>query len=168
MANSLVRSTIIYDYEKNRRVQKFIRSFPDKFPAAMKKRLEADVIPPLVAQLQVEPREAVHPWQFQTAKSRAWYFANKVPKGSKGGRYVRTHAFVRGWRGRVSVGDNAVTMSISNPAPQTKFITGKRQVIGHAITGWQKHENVYARAIKPAKKAAIAACRDIIAGREKS
>jgi hypothetical protein len=168
MANATIRSTIIYDYAKNKRVAKFIREFPASFPAVFQRRLENEVATPLLEQLQTEPQPAVLPFGFETEKSRRWYFANKVPKGKKGGRYIRTHAFVKGWKATITINDNAVALTIRNPYKATKFITGDRQVRGHRITGWQKHAIIYGKALKPAKKAAIAAVKDILATRAKN
>lgn len=165
MANNLIRAEVIYDYAKNKRVQKFIRELPKQFPKAVEKRLNKEIVTPLKRELQTEPRPAVLPFAFATEKSRRWYFANKV-KGKRGGRYVRTHKFSRGWVARIVISDNAVALSINNPEKATKYITGKRQVPGHRITGWYKHEAIFGRHVKKAKKAAVAGVRDVLASRK--
>lgn len=165
MAKGVIRADIAYDFAKNKAVQKYIRELPGKFTAALERRLKAEVVQPLKRQLQTEPRPAVLPFTFATAKSRRWYFANKV-KGKKGGRYVRTHKFTRGWDVRVITADNAVALSINNPEKATKYITGKRQVPGHRITGWRRHDSVYNPFIKLARKSAVKAVKDILAARK--
>lgn len=101
----------------------------------------ANVVKPKVqslvqAHLAPYPGEAVHPFTFATARSRRWYFANRVPRGSKQGRYKRTGDLAQEWRVDIDRRRNEGFMSVLNTDPAAIYIFGNRQVPGHAQTGW--------------------------------
>lgn len=136
----MIRSEIISDYEaKLKTASAFVTNFITTFQTALVADLERTVVPNLLAGLQYEPPQR-KTYIFSTPKSRRWYFANKVPKGSKGGNYNRTHALSKGYRVRVINGDGAVILSVSNPANKVLgFVKGdsrRLQTIGHRINGW--------------------------------
>lgn len=84
------------------------------------------------------PGPAVLPFEFATVKSRRWYFANRVPSGSKKGRYQRTGDLAQEWIVEVDRRRNEGFMSVRNTDPAAIYIFGNRQVSGHARTGWGK------------------------------
>lgn len=88
------------------------------------------------ARLAPYPSEAVLPFAFATAKSRRWYFANRVPRGSKKGRYQRSGDLAQEWITEVDRRRNEGFMTVRNTDPAAIYIFGNRQVPGHARTGW--------------------------------
>lgn len=85
------------------------------------------------------------PWGdgFATPKSRRWYFANKVEKGSKGGHYERTLDLMRAWYVRLDRRSVENFLRIGNSEPYAGHVYGRgnalsayNQVPGHALTGW--------------------------------
>jgi len=90
---------------------------------------------------QYPPRLAVLPFKFGSEKSRRWYFANKVPRGSRGGRYQRTGGLGKSWTVQSVKGQGAYRATLSSSMQGAVFVVGNlnrgRQVAGHGITGWQ-------------------------------
>lgn len=79
-------------------------------------------------------------WSYDKEKqnrARRWYFANKVPKGSAGGRYQRTGALGQAWQGKVETTPTSGTISIVNPTVASDYVYGAQQVPSHYLTGWQ-------------------------------
>ena len=74
------------------------------------------------------------------ARARRWYFANKVPKGSKGGRYQRTGRMVKAFNVVGKIISGGAVISIENRAKGSEFVHGARQVPSHARTGWNTVE----------------------------
>lgn len=91
------------------------------------------------SELAPYPGEVVHPFEFATAKSRRWYFANRVQRGSKQGRYQRSGDLAQEWVVEVDRRRNEGFMSVRNTDPAAIYIFGARQVPGHARTGWGKN-----------------------------
>jgi hypothetical protein len=46
----------------------------------------------------------------------------------------------QGWQVSIVFGDGAVAMSARNKVRYLKYVTGQRQVPGHANTGWPLHQ----------------------------
>jgi hypothetical protein len=70
------------------------------------------------------------------ARARRWYFANKVPRGSRGGRYQRTGALLNAWDVQLDASDGDGLLLATNDADGFDFVIGNRQVPSHADTGW--------------------------------
>jgi hypothetical protein len=67
----------------------------------------------------------------KNANARRWYFANKVDRGSKGGRYPRTGALLEGFDIIVDVSEGAGVFTITNDVPGAEFVIGFKQVPSH-------------------------------------
>lgn len=137
----LVRSDIVFEYEKTSQVNDFVEAYPDMLQVAAENRFNRNVRPHMLSELGHEPPPAKLPWPFVSEKSRRWYFANKVPKPEKGqkrvpGRYKRTHKLANGWTIRIIHNDNAIAISTANKTNYEIWTTGKRQQPGHQQTGW--------------------------------
>lgn len=75
------------------------------------------------------------------ARARRWYFANMVPKGSKGGRYQRKGTLERAWDVKISVTGEGGAVLIENDSPGAVYVVGERQVPSHYLTGWPTVED---------------------------
>lgn len=87
-------------------------------------------------------------WSYDPVKqNRAlrWYFANKVPKGSKGGRYKRTGKLLRAWEIKSIITPDSVTVTAQNNAPGADYVIGDRQVPTHYETGWGQQDEILQR-----------------------
>lgn len=89
------------------------------------------------------PGPVVHPFEFATRKSQAWYFANRVPKGSTGGSYQRTDELKKSWIVRIDRRSREDVLRVLNTADYAGYVYGPgnalasfRQVPGHTVTGW--------------------------------
>lgn len=69
-------------------------------------------------------------------RARAWYFANKVPRGSRGGRYKRTGRMMAAWKFKTDLKRNEGVITLTNDAPGVEYVMGFKQVPSHKITGW--------------------------------
>lgn len=76
------------------------------------------------------------------ARARRWYFANMVPKGSKGGRYQRTGKMEEATNVRFVTDDLGGYFLVENDADGASFVLGERQVPSHYATGWQRIDEV--------------------------
>lgn len=102
------------------------------------------------------PGPVKHPFAFGTPKSRRWYFANKVPKGSKGGSYARRGAPPLGWTTHIDFRLSNGQIIVYNPWKAAKYVYGRRahstefdqrQVPGHFNTGWGADLDVAAQLV---------------------
>jgi hypothetical protein len=76
------------------------------------------------------------------ARARRWYFANKVPKGSRGGRYQRTGALEAAWEVVFVEDDSGAAIVLQNDEDAARYVWGNRQVPSHYLTGWQPIEDI--------------------------
>lgn len=126
-----------------------LRGIPQRAEARFADRLQTEVKPQLEQAVSDTfgqfPGPVVHPFQFSTPKSRRWYFANKVPKGSKGGSYVRKGKPPLGWAVRIDFRLEGGEIIIYQQWNKAKYVYGRRahyptfdqrQVPGHFNTGW--------------------------------
>lgn len=92
-------------------------------------------------QIRIYPRKAVLPFQFTTKRSELWYFANKVKRGNKKGRYRRTGKLAKSWKTSVDRGNGIITATLRNTMDAAFYVygnqNGKHQVPGHKTTGWK-------------------------------
>lgn len=70
------------------------------------------------------------------ARAQGWYFANRVPPGSAGGRYNRTGQLMESFAVRQNLADYAGELILENDAPGATFVIGDEQVPSHFLTGW--------------------------------
>ena len=138
----MINSSVIRETRGSDTLNSFLEAFPGYAEQEIGGAFDSHIKPFFLDELRYYPRPAVHPFAFATAKSRRWYFwAVRTGKiKTVGGRYQRTGALASGWQVNVFFSDGAVGMSVSNKRKEVKYVTGKRQVPGHANTGWPKHE----------------------------
>ena len=97
----------------------------------------------LLARLKAYPQNVPNLpfiWSYdpvKQARARRWYFANKVPKGSKGGRYQRTGKLAEAWNVVATASDYSGILAIENDAPGAIYVQGEYQVPSHYDTGWE-------------------------------
>lgn len=111
------------------------------FMDAQAKRLIQRRKSELKAEILVEPPEPSLPfvWSLdpvKNARARGWYFANKVPRGSAGGRYQRTGALMDAFDILVDTSEGTGVFTITNDAPGAEFVIGFKQVPSHRESGW--------------------------------
>lgn len=106
------------------------------------------------------PRQSALPFIWSTnpvkqARARAWYFANRVPKGQRGRkrRYIRTGRLVAGWI--VLFDARSGTLILKNDAPGVEYVQGYKQVPSHRVTGWNVADNVAIELIERAQNDVI-------------
>lgn len=113
-----------------------IRTLPIRAQREFRRELQTQIKPAVEQDVQTfvapYPGPAVHPFQFATAKSRRWYFANFKQRGP----YVRSMKLFQSWSVRVSSTIRQDLITIQNLRPESKFVYGPRQVPGHRRTGW--------------------------------
>lgn len=115
-------------------------------------------IPPLltkeIAPLRTEPREPTLPfiWSYDPGENRRLrnaYF-KKLPKGSRGGRYRRSHKLVQAWVTGSIRNATQATFSVSNSTPYLETVQGDEQYPSHKDSGWVQYDGVF---VKTAEKA---------------
>jgi hypothetical protein len=124
-----------------RRADGFARS-----PALMQVAVDRQIrrLRPLILEvLQVSPQQSALPfvWSYNKQaqqRARAWYYANHVPRGSKGGRYTRTGALAKAWRVEGSFNRTGGEITITNRAKGAEFVYGMKQVPSHARSGFPR------------------------------
>ena len=139
MANSLIRTEVVYDYARINELVVFSQQFPGLVKQVAKREFNQRIRLGLLAQLRKTPKR--RPWDrtdFVNDASRRAFFAK-----TGGQPYQRTGALAAAWRVDIAEGDNAIAFTASNSKNYEKWVTGRRQVKGHAKTGWGKHEDVY-------------------------
>lgn len=75
-------------------------------------------------------------------RARRWYFANKVPRGSAGGRYQRTGALIEAYRVIADITNYDALITLINTSPGAEYVVGDRQVPSHRATGWEQIDDV--------------------------
>lgn len=137
----MIRADLILDLTGIDTLDAFLDAYPTFALEVVRDSFNQEIKPGLLAELRYQPGPAKLPFQFATPKSKRYYFF-AVRKGlikTSSGRYTRTGKLVQGWDTTVSISDNAVVMSVTNPAKAVRYVTGSRQVPGHRNTGWPLH-----------------------------
>lgn len=108
------------------------------------------VIPPFFEQsirpLKTEPRQPDLPfiWSHDPVKQRqkrAAYFKT-LPRGSRGGRYVRSHRLAQGWKVGSHTDRDGAEFTIGNDVPYLDTVQGADQYPSHQDSGWQRYEPI--------------------------
>lgn len=127
---------IRYDLSVPYDVLDAIEDLPRRSEAAFVNSLDSTVKRPLNATVESlfgqYPGPAVHPFEFATAKSRRWFFANI-------GHYVRKGKPPLGWTVQIDMRRTGSELIIYNEWPASIYVYGgvtQRQVPGHKRTGW--------------------------------
>lgn len=133
----------------------------------------ATKIPPFlfkhITPLTTEPRAPTLPfiWSHDPAKQRALrnaYF-RKLPKGSRGGRYVRTHKLVQAWRVDGQMTRDGAQATVSNDVPYLDTVQGDEQYPSHKDSGWIRYDEVLVVAGEKAVDLVIGQWYDILGGK---
>ena len=137
----MINSSVIRETRGSDTLNAFLEAFPGYLQEEISDAFNSQIKPFFLDELRYYPRPAVLPFQFATAKSKRWYFwAVRTGKiKTSNGRYQRTGDLGRAWKVDIFFGDGAVGMSVANKRKEVKWVTGKRQVPGHALI-WPKHE----------------------------
>lgn len=138
----MINSSVIRETKGSDTLNAHLQAFPGLAKREITNAFDNQIKPFFLDELRYYPRPAVLPFQFATPKSRRWYFW-AVRTGrikTSNGRYQRSGALGAGWQVSLFFSDSAVGMAVRNPRKEVKYVTGKRQVPGHANTGWPKHE----------------------------
>lgn len=110
-------------------------------------------IPPLFERamqpLKTEPRQPDLPfiWSYNPAEQRqkrAAYFKT-LPRGSRGGRYVRSHRLSQGWKQTAQRTRDGATFTMGNDVPYLDTVQGKDQYPSHEISGWVRYEPIFVK-----------------------
>lgn len=118
--------SVLYD------VNKTIEKAPGLMTVAADRRLRK-VRPQIKADAKLNASQPGLPmiWSFNPAaqaRARRWYFANIVPKGSKGGRYRRTGKTDAATIVTGNFSKNGGTITLENNAKGSEYVFGARQV----------------------------------------
>src|SRR5689334_19386307 len=138
----MIRTEIVADLKPLYDLQLFIQAFPGLFEESVFDAYNREIKPFLLNELQYEPGPAKMPFDFETEKSRRYYFwlisQGKIKTAN--GHYVRSHALSRGWKVGLSIDPDLIVISAENKKKYERYVTGPRQVRGHAATGWVKRQ----------------------------
>ena len=128
-------------------------------PRALERAVRTEILPKVESfaldRLRYQPLQSSLPfiWSrnpIKQARARAWYFANKVPKGSTGGRYRRRGKLSAAWV--VAYNPLNGTILLRNDTPGAEYVQGNRQVLSHRLSGWVTVQSVRAGAAKVAEQ----------------
>lgn len=142
----MIRTEILYDARPIELARQFIEAFPDVLQDEVIAAFNRDIRPFLLAELQHEPPAAKMPFDFETEKSRRYYFwlVSQGKVKTANGHYVRSHKLSRGWRVGISADEDLIVMSAENRVKHERWVTGPRQIRGHAATGWVQRQKTIA------------------------
>lgn len=151
----MVRFAVIYDKSVVNRLAIDILNAPQVITEYV-----AHEIPPFlrkeITPLTTEPRLPTLPfvWSHDSAddaRLRRAYF-KKLPRGSRGGRYVRTHKLVQAWKAAGRMTRNGAEATVSNDTPHLDTVQGNDivQYPSHKDSGWAQYAPVLERAGKKA------------------
>jgi len=142
----MITASILRETHEIENLVAFMDAFPGLMEDELTTRFNTRIKPRLLSELRYTPRAAALPFTFGSEKSRRWYHAavreGRIP--TSGGRYQRTGNMVAGWEVNIFFGDGAVALEVKNRSKALPYVTGKRQVAGHRITGWPQHNETIA------------------------
>ena len=110
---------------------------------------ERIIKPQFLAEAQYYPPPAKHPFEFETDKSRRWYFAainGRIPGvtiPTSGGRYRRTGRLKESFFVKTVTSEGQFQIVLGSDSSIIKWVQGtfdrrrRYQVRGHRNTGWQ-------------------------------
>ncbi len=105
-----------------------------------------------ITPLTTEPRLPTLPfvWSYdgaENARLRAAYMKT-IPRGKRGGRYVRTHQLVKNWIAAGRKTSDGAEASVGNDTPYLETVQGPDTVRypSHADSGWAQYDEVLDKA----------------------
>lgn len=118
--------------------------------------------------LVTEPREPTLPfiWSHDPAQQRALrnaYFRT-LPKGSRGGRYRRTHELVKAWQVASKAQPGGAEVSVLNDTPHLDTVQGDEQYPSHRDSGWVQYDGVLEKAAERSIDMIIGKWFDVLSG----
>lgn len=136
-----VRSRLIVDVKPLNAMKQGIDNIPSLvFDVAEEAVQKSEALTLTNAGIYPPPR-TTQKFRFTTAKSRRWYFANKVNKKGIFRRYQRTYQFKQSWQIFRFHTDDTFVAEFGSTFPAAQYIVGnlarKHQVPGHMDTGWR-------------------------------
>lgn len=137
---------VFTDLDVFQAVNEAMRRSPGFMATQLNRRLQRNRSA-LKAEIIVEPPLPKLPfvWSLDPAaqaRARRWYFANRVPPGSEGGRYPRTGDLLDAFDIQLDTSEGTGIFIITNDAPGAEFVIGNRQVPSHAESGWPDIDEV--------------------------
>lgn len=127
----LSRVRVSIDDTVLKRLRDAIQSSPRDFYTVVSRQVLPAAQKRLDEALNTPPGPVRYPFEFASAKSRAYYFATHEPP------YVRTGEILQ-WRViLMAYSGQRVEMRFENPSPVAPYVFGPRQQPGHRNTGWK-------------------------------
>lgn len=156
----MVSFTVRYDKDVLEALRADIAKAPQTIQVFASKTIP-DLIRKEIKPLTTEPREPTLPfiWSYDPGENRrlrAAYF-KKLPKGSRGGRYRRTHKLVQGWKVAAGSLKDGSVIVVSNDTPYLETVQGNQQYPSHADSGWAQYDDVLLKAEEKANDTLIEA-----------
>lgn len=145
----MISTSLDFDSDVIEGIQQALGKFPSLMGTALKRqegRLSQNLRKRFVAAVPGPPRYPFV-WSLNHAanmRARRWYFANRVPKGSRGGTYQRTGKLVKSYEVTIKLSDLENNIMVSNPSRGELYTLGERQIYGHQRTGWPKRDDIIA------------------------
>lgn len=140
--------SLIFTYNRQDlgKIASDITALPDAVFDFVEKDLPRLIEPDLVP-LKTEPPAPKLPfiWSYNpviNAQKRREYFKT-LPKGSRGGRYIRTHKLVQSWKTQTYRSPNEAVISVSNNTPYIETVQGDEQYPSHKDSGWALYDPVF-------------------------
>ena len=132
-----------------KRIEQRLQTRPARFEQRVQ-RIKVRFTPAILKNAHTSPRQSALPFTWSLApskqqKARAWYFANKVPKGSKGGRYRRTGKTDAQTKVVERMDESGGEWSLVNTSPGAFWLFGGGQVPSHSSSGHPRFEEVGAK-----------------------
>lgn len=147
----MVNFTVIYDKSVVNRLAIDILNAPQ----AIAEYVAKDIPPFLrkeITPLTTEPRLPTLPfvWSHDSAENARLRreYRKKLPRGSRGGRYVRTHKLVQAWKTAGRMTRNGAEATVSNDTPHLDTVQGNDtvQYPSHKDSGWAQYGTVLEKA----------------------
>lgn len=147
----MVNFVVSYDRSTVDRLVYDIVNAPKHIAVYVEKEIPA-LLRKEITPLTTEPRLPTLPfvWSYdgaENARLRAKYFKT-LPRGSRGGRYVRTHQLVKNWITAGRKTSDGAEASVSNDTPYLETVQGPDNVRypSHADSGWAQWDEVLDKA----------------------
>lgn len=139
----MIRVDPLFDTSAIDNFEDFLEAWPELAADVVGDAFRREIEPHLLDELRAYPGPSLNSlnssqpfvWSEDPEKNAAaarWWFAN-FPNGRP-----RTNALAEAYEVDMLIGDGLVALSVRNNKKYHKWVKGKRQIPGHARTGWQK------------------------------
>ncbi len=147
----MVNFTVTYDRSTLDKLTVEILNAPKDIAVYVAKEIP-DILRTEIVPLTTEPRLPTLPFVWSNnpskdAQLRRAYFKT-LPKGSRGGRYIRTHKLVQAWKTEGKIIQGGAQATVSNDTPHLDTVQGSSDVQypSHNDSGWAQYPIVLDRA----------------------